>query len=407
MAGATALITPAGRQDIPEGRRLAARALALAQRKGNRAAESKSLWNLMLAHNFSGGDPIAAARFGEQSLAIARELGDLAQVASTSLDLHWSYLANGQLDESLESLEEASQIWSRLGDKAMLADSLSCASGLKLLMGDFEGVVVDSGKARLLSEQAGNLWGQAYSRLFLGYAYVEMGRPDKAIQTMKELISLGEQGNAIPQQIGSRADLGLTLALLGSTDEGLAIASNALEISNRHSGAFRPWAVASLARVHVLRGEKDEAAAVIDLVDPGSAAANLFLPIPMRFPLALARAEVVLAIGDAQTSLSLIGSLISELRRLHLKYWLPQALLLRARAAHALGRLDDAVGSLEEGRSIAREIGSVWTLRPILAHLSEIEGQRGDTAKAERLSEEARAVADRIVGEPEQTVEEG
>lgn len=408
MAGATALITPAGRQDIPEGRRLAAKALALAQRSGNRAAESKSLWNLMLAHNFSGGDPVAAAGFGEESLAIARELGDLSQVASTSLDLHWAYLANGRLEKSLEALEEASELWNHSGDKAMLADSLSCASGLKLLMGDFGGVVVDSGKARMLSEQAGNLWGQSFSRLFLYFAYIETGRLDKAIRAIKESITLAEQGGAVPLAVGPRADLGLTLAQLGSTDEGLAIAREALELSDRHGGAFRPWAVAGLARVHVLRGEVKEAAAVIDLVDPDSAAANLFLPFPIRFPLAQAGAEVVLASGDARTSLSLTGSLLSELRQLRFTLWLPPALLLRARAAQALDRLEDAVGALEEGRTIAREIGSVWTLRPILALLSEIERQRGDSATAERLAGEAKALSDKIVEAlAEQTVEPG
>ena len=396
MAGATALITPAGRQDIPEGQRLATRALELAQRNGNRAAESKSLWNLMLAHNFSGGDALAAIKFGEESLAIARELGDLSQVASTSLDLHWAYLSNGQLDDSLETLKEASELWSHLGDKAMLADSLSCASGLKLLMGDFEGVVADSRKARLLSEQAGNLWGQSFSRLFLCYAYFEMGRLDEAIVAMKESITLGEQGNAIPQQVGSRADLGLALAQVGFADEGLALAREALELSNRHSGAFRPWAVACLARVHVLRGEIKEAAEIIDLVDPDSQAANLFLPFPVRFPLALARAEVLIASGDAPTSFSLTGSLTKELDRLHLKFWLPQTLLLHARAANGLDRLDDALRALARGRSVAREIGSIWTLQPILKLLSEIEGKKGDTPKSERLAEEASFLANKI-----------
>jgi tetratricopeptide (TPR) repeat protein len=223
-----------------------------------------------------------------------------------------------------------------------------------------------------------------------------MGRVDEGIQAMTESISLAEQGNTIPPQVGTRADLGLTLAQLGFTDEGLATARKALELSDRHSGAFRPWAVACLARIHVLRGEIEEALAVVDLVDPDSAAANLFLPFPVRFPLGLARAEVLLASGEARTSFSLAGALINELHRLHLTYWLPPALLLQARAALALDRLDDALGALEEGRSIARGIGSVWALRPITALLSEIERQRGDDLKAGCLAEEAGDLADRI-----------
>lgn len=396
VAGATALVTPAGRQDIAEAERLATRALDLARLNGDRAAESKSLWNLMLAYNFSGRDPAVAVRYGEDSLAIAHESGDLEQVASTSLDLHWAYLANGQIDRSLQALSEASGIWEQTGDKAMLADSLSSAAGLKLLMGDFEGVIVDAEKARLLSEQSGNLWGQSFSRLFPGYAYLEMGRPGRSITTMQESIKLAEQGNLIPPQVGTRAELGLTLAQLGSTDEGLATARQALEQSDRHSGAFKPWVVACLARVHVLRGEVKEAAAVMDLVDPESAAANLFLPFPIRFPLALAKAEVALAGGDPASALALSQSLVAEVAQLHLKFWIPQALLFQARSMQALGRYDEALGLLEEGRLVAREIGSLWTLRPIVTLLSEIEMRKGNSSKAARLAEEARTLADKI-----------
>ncbi len=395
VAGATALVTPAGRQDIAGAERLAARALELARTTGNRAAESRSLWNLMLAYNFSGRDPAAAIGFGEESLAIARELGDLEQVASTSLDLHWAYLANGQIDQSLQALSEASRIWEQTGDKAMLADSLSCASGLKLLLGDFEGVIVEATKARSLSEQAGSLWGQSFSRLFPGYAYLEMGHPGTAITTMQECIRLADQSLSIPA-LGMRAELGLILAQLGTTDAGLTMARKAVEESERRSGALKAWAVGCLARVHVLRGEVSEASAVVDLVDPDSESANLVLPIPNRFPLGLARAEVALARGDAAFSLSLSESLVGELQRLHFKFWLPQALLLQARSTQALGRLDEAQGLLEEARLVAREIGSLWSLQPIMALLSEIEMEKGNSPRADWLAEEARTLADKI-----------
>lgn len=395
VSGATALVTPTGRQDIAEAERLAARALELSRKTGNRAAESRSLWNLVLAYNFSGRNPAAAIRFGEESLAIARELGDLEQVASTSLDLHWSYLADGQLDRSLEALDEASTIWSQMEDKAMLADSVSCASGIKLLVGDFEGVIAEATKARSLSEQAGSLWGQSYSLLFPGYAYLEMGLPGTAIATMQECTRLAERGN-FPGHVLIRAELGLTLAQLGATDAGLSAARKALEESEKRLRALKPWAISCLARIHLLRGEVNEAAAVIELVDPDSPAANLVLPLPIRFPLGLARAEVALARGDAAFSLSLSESLVGELLQLHFKFWLPKALLLQARSAQALGQLEGALGLLEEARMVAREIGSLWSLQPITAQLAEIEKQRGNASRAAWLAQEARTLAEKI-----------
>ena len=373
VAGATALVTPTGRQDIGRAERLARRALELARLTGDRAAESRSLWNLMLAYNFSGRDPAVAVEFGEAALELARQAGGTEQIASTLLDLHWAYLGSGQMDQSFAALDEAIDLWQQIGDKVMLADSLSCSSGLKLFKGDFQGVIADAEEARLLSEESGSLWGQSFSLLYVGYALQELGRTQEAMDAMRECARLAEHSITIAGQVVTGADLGLLLVQTGSRDEGVAIAQRAWELSHQGSGAYRAWAAAALARINVLLGEVDEAASLLETIDPDSA--GLFMPLPTRFPLGLARAEVALAQGDAEGCLSLSRSLAAELARLHLKFWLPRALLMQARASRALGEIESAIDLAERARATASEMGSLWSLRPIEALLQELRVQ--------------------------------
>ncbi|MGH2809270.1 MAG: ATP-binding protein, partial [Actinomycetota bacterium] len=331
LAGATALVTPAGLQDINESERLAQRGLQLARKISDRAAEGRSLWNLMMARNFSGGSPQEAVKFGEEALAIARELGDPEQVASTLLDLHWSYLAAGEMEHSAAALEECIELWRRTGDRVMLADSLTCMSGLSLLQGDMEGVFKRAGEARIISEESGNLWGQSICRTFAGLAYRELGDLDNAITQLREAVAIGEEINlAGGRALG--ADLGLALALSGSVEEGLQEARKAFDSTAEN--ALRPWAAASFARTLIVAGDFQGASEVLaPYKDP--AEVGLAMPLPIRFILTLAKAELALAQGDPPGCLGLLQKMTEELRRMNIKYWLSEAASLEAAAKNS------------------------------------------------------------------------
>ena len=63
------------RFDVGKGRELSNQGLLLARELGDHAAESKVLWNLMLLEYYEGQDREQAIVYGEQSRAIARQLG--------------------------------------------------------------------------------------------------------------------------------------------------------------------------------------------------------------------------------------------------------------------------------------------------------------------------------------------
>ena len=106
--------------DPPLGRRLSEEAVVMARRIGDRAAEARALWNIVVANVYGGGDAARAVEAGEASLAIARELGEREQVAFTLNDVCRAYMAKGDFETAAQRLAEARQLWEELDNRPML-----------------------------------------------------------------------------------------------------------------------------------------------------------------------------------------------------------------------------------------------------------------------------------------------
>ena len=93
--------------DPPLGRRLSEENVVMARRIGDRAAEARALWNIVVANVYGGGDAARAVEAGEASLAIARDLGEREQLAFTLNDVSRAYMASGDFATAAERLAEA------------------------------------------------------------------------------------------------------------------------------------------------------------------------------------------------------------------------------------------------------------------------------------------------------------
>ena len=95
--GAIAILyaTPSPLFDPERGRGLSEANVVIARRLGDRTAEARALWNVVVANIYGGGDAGRAVEAGEASLAIARELGEREQIAFTLNDVCRAYMANG------------------------------------------------------------------------------------------------------------------------------------------------------------------------------------------------------------------------------------------------------------------------------------------------------------------------
>jgi tetratricopeptide (TPR) repeat protein len=389
MARAKIYATPNQWHNPAEAKTLLERALGLAHELGDRAAQSKILWNLMLLQVFAGGDTRQTVAYGEQSLAIAREFNLREQMAFTLNDLGYAYALTHQVKESLASLDEARSLWQELSNLPMLSDNLANTSIRQFDAGDYDQALASAGESFRISQSIGNRWGQASSQLVVGQIYFDRGQAEEAIASMEAAIQLGEPvGHSFALLI--RADLGWLYGSLGMVERGLETAHQAhRQAAAQPLPAARLGPIAVLARLLVLNHDLTAAQAFVRegyaIYDPAS------LLLFSHYVLALADGELALAQQDYERALSVTDKLLADLAYAQTRPFVPEALYLKGLTSLGQGHTSEALAVLQTARAKAEALGSRRTLWPILLALSEIEARQGNHAQAEALRVEARA----------------
>ena len=400
MALTTLLATPTPRFDAERGRELAERALALARELGDRLAESKALWNLMILNVFGGGDLHEALDAGERSLAIARELKAREQMAFTLNDLWRPYAAVGDLASSLASLEEATPIWRELGNRPMLSENLASVASLRRMAGEEDEALALSLESYRISEEIGNQWGQSYALMNAFGVYLDRGEIGKAMAAMEESISLSERVGFIPPQATTRSELASVYANLGDLDRARELLEVAIRVVNELQPISRPWVMGTKAEVHLLAGEIEAARSAVQQTQVE------LLPEPLRsgaaIRLEILRGRIAAAEGDLDEAVRIATEVLERLRGMGVRPFVPEVLLMQGTSLAALGRRPEAERVLREARSEAEALGHRRVLWEILRELNAVRAAEGDLEEAGRL----RGEAGRIVREIAETVED-
>jgi tetratricopeptide (TPR) repeat protein len=386
MARGTVLGLPTPVSDTVEGETVCAQALTLARELGDHQAEAKILWNLLLINGFSGKSR-EAVDYGERSIAIARRYNLREQLAYSLNDIYRAYMPIGELDRALAGLAEARDLWRELGNQAMLADNLASVAPPLFWSGQYEQVLRYSDEALAISDSIGNLWGRGYSRVMRGFVYLEYGQFSQAIEAMQECVRLSEQGGFSYPLVMIRAELGLLYGQLGALDRGFELVRLAIQTADEQGRLDRAWAVAILARLHLLRGDLTAAAAAVAASSPGLQLAN-----PAPFSALLAESELALAQGDTERAITATDRVLADFKKLGIRPFISDALHLKGKALLAQSRLDDAEAVLQAARAEAEALGSRRSLWPVLLALSDLQAQRGNVARADDLRRRAREV---------------
>ena len=396
LALTTLYATPTPVFDAVAGRALCERTIALARELGDRAAESKALWNLMTLNTFSGGDPNEAVQAGEQSLAIARELGARDLMAFTLNDLWRPYSALGDLKAARAGLEEARPLWQELENLPMYCENLSSTSALLALAGDNAEALALSDESRRIAAEIGNPWGQSYSLLNSYHIDASQGNIGRTLAKMHECIECAERSGFMIPLAATRADMGVLYANLGQVERGTQLAAEGLTAAENLNALAIPLVLASVAEVHLLAGRLDDALTAIEgsITDrlPGllsfSAAANAQI---LKGRLAAIR-------GDHAQAVDVADHVLAWLRPLDVRPYDPAALLLKGTSLAALGRPDEAERILLEARKSAEQLGFAPMTWQIDMALGGIAASAGDAPRATELHRSAKDIVDRIAG---------
>jgi tetratricopeptide (TPR) repeat protein len=380
--------------DPERGRRMSEENVVMARRVGDRPAEARALWNIVVANVYGGGDASRALEAGEASLAIARELGDREQLAFTLNDVCRAYLTTGDLATASRRLEEARGIWEEVDNRPMLGENLTVGSAIQVFRGDYAAAFADARSAYSISESIDNAWGQSHALMMVYRIELELGEFGEAIRTMERCLELGERGGFAFAGIATRADLSRALAYLGARDRALALADEALAFAR--ADVPPAASLAHLARADALIAGEDHAAALaaLDEVD------LMKLPEPDRTFLLvasrLARARVALRTEDPRDAAVIAEDVARHLRSNGVQVLVGEALVALGRALIADGRFEDAERELTDAVGSAERLGERKTLWEALALSADLAARRGAEEAAARLRRRARGIVEEI-----------
>lgn len=392
-------------QDPEKGQRLLEKAHTLARQLDDRAAEAKILWNLLLLNAYTGGDLHQRIVYGEQALALVRELDQPEQLAFTLNDIFYAYAGAGQWTRAREALYEARELWREVDNLPMLSETLMRIHWTYLVTGDYDQAIAYSDASFRHGQESNNLDAQALSRFLVGFAYLERGQPDQALAIMSESIAVAEAVDCLSPQSSTRADLAWVYGQLGAVDQGLDLARLAAATADEKVPDFHFWPRAVLVSLYLQKGDLAAATQTMAALVDYRVLRDRFGYMPfMWIRVALAEGELALSQQDFGRAAAVMAALDADLLQAGIRYLRPDVLHLKGRALLEQSQVSQEIAreTLLQARAEAEALGSRRALWPILITLSDVERRQGHQDEAEDLRKRARTqveyIADHIEG---------
>lgn len=393
MARATIYAIPSKQSNQTLAKSLCDQALEIARAIGDQTTEAKILWNLLLLNTRTRTNYREALEYGEQGLAIARQLGLVEQTAYLLNDLALPCVYAGAPERGEALNLEARQMWRTMNNLPMVADNLSYAAMIYIALARYNEAIASAQEAFQISSSIGNVWGQSFSQSWVGQAYFSIGHIADAITAMENAIRLAVSGFQAPLSF-TRADLGCLYGDLGMIARGIELGEMAYAVASAQVSIMLLWTGAQLSHLYLLDGQVARAASLIaqsdqDIspMDKGSYFGGAHI---------LVEAELRLAQNDYLRAIQACDRLIQYKREQRLRRDLPNVFYLKALALRKSGNLEEAHAALNEARREAEDTSARWIGWRILAELAEIEDARGQHEQAQALRAQAREIIEYI-----------
>jgi tetratricopeptide (TPR) repeat protein len=380
--------------DSQEAWKLAKLSLALSREVGDRAAEAKVLWAMLILESWGVGDLRKGLAHGERSLVIARELGLKEQMAFTLTNLVSVHIALSGLEAASQAVLESRAIWLELGNTPMLADSYGLTGAIRWSAGDFEGAMAASHERVRISKSIGNDWNHAAGLSMLALASYELGEFGRAIEYAEEGLQISERtGNFNISAYSFNAQI-MTYVATGALQQAQKAAGPLYAVRDRVAIFIRPLAAAAPAHVQIRQAEFEKAERI--LAEALEIAQFETMPPVWAVFAHVAQLHLLLAMDNPDLALERANFVIGQLRRPGVKVQLAECLWLKGKALAALGHWQQAQEALLEAQALAEESNGRRMQWQVLATLAEVEDERGNPAAAGELRGRAREIVDYI-----------
>jgi tetratricopeptide (TPR) repeat protein len=373
------------------GEQMLNEALELSRSIGDRAAQAKLSWNLMITHLFSK-QLEKSLKHGEVALALARRLDDVELLAFVLNDLCRLFTCRGEFDKAHAAIHEARELWRSLDNQVMLADSLGSESEAYFNAGEYDLSVKLNQQALDICERIENGWGQSYNRMLMSFAFFENGQLGRGIKQAEQSIQLADEAGLIASSITLRSELAWVYAYCGDFEKSIPLIEQAYQVSDAKQPAWKSFVQATSVRISLL-AEDVEAAET-------TAAGAMLQPISIPYArytilVTLANIELASARNKPGEALSLANELLAEVMPLT-RVDVPEVLRWKGNALLGLGRFDEALQALTEARTLAEKTDSNLHLWVILADLASVQSRLGMQKEAHENLDKAQKIAGQI-----------
>lgn len=387
MAQAILRSTPSPLHNFAIASQLCERALSIARALDHREAQSRTYWILMLATLFEG-HLRESVSYGEQSLEIARVVGNPERLAFVLNDIVRCYYVNGQAEKGRAANLEARALWQQLGNLPMLVDNLGTSAEYLFFSGQYAQAISVAQEAYKIGKSIHNIWGQTFCLMMLGFSYMELGETEKAIQANQELISFDPRQTFMIAQISSRCQLADIYSEFGDLKTGYNYSLSAVEQARILEPGLQSAALTALTRHELLNGNPAEAERLFEKAIQHYDPENFTTFIPQYVE--SARNELLMRKGEFSAALEALDRILAIVDHLGIAFCRPEIMLRKAHALIGLGRQDEALAILEAAASLCERIHSRRMLWKIHALASELQNKAGHFTEADEARRKAR-----------------
>jgi tetratricopeptide (TPR) repeat protein len=378
-----------------KGREMAQKALALARELGDRAAEARSLWGLMIIEVTAMGDTNLGMSYGRQALALARELGLKELVGHILNGLCFPHFNMRQIKQARAVLSEAQSIWRELGNLQRLAEASRWLAIVNLSVGDHRRILAEAPVLVELGTSIDSLFDVELGTTYLAVTQARQGRFGQALAYTEQVGALSAAiGHAMDEHTHQWVRLNLHLAV-GAWAEADRWADSLYAQREAMVPAIIHLYLASVALAWIVNGELEAGQALLDELLSSMQADTTSSYV--LIDLAVAYGHLNLALGKPEGLFAGLEERIRPYREAGFIRLLADEYWLRGQAEMALGHLDKAREALLKARDAAEVQEERAVLWQILVSLAEVEAACGDGETAERLRDEAREVVGYIV----------
>lgn len=382
---ATLYTFPNEAQNLEEAVRSNERALALARETRQEEAEARALWN-MQQHAYFTGRASDAVAYARQALRITDRLGLREQRAYILNDMSRALITAENVQQALNALEEARTIWRETNNLPMLVDNLSTTAEAAQTAGDVEMIFKFAREAQELSQTIGNVWNLAYSGGILFSIYAQIGDLCTALEWYDTSVRLSKESGFFAGAQIANVQLAMLLGTMGLPELGLEL----LNDKSMHSDfmMLTGWRSGGIAYMQLLLGNLDAARQELEHTRRVANLDDLSTYGPMI--LALVESELASQENRFADTIKSTQEIIQRLQRVQIRYLLPELLWYQGRAFASSRDWDSADNTLREAERVARATQARFPLWEILVARRQVEMERGNSARAKELLQEAR-----------------